>query len=78
MSGVVLLALKLDGLLNASWWLVLLPVWLLFVVEAFGLQHAWQEISVAGASSRQESERAYVSAVASGVRSKACCPERPV
>ncbi|KAL1521040.1 hypothetical protein AB1Y20_022595 [Prymnesium parvum] len=47
MACVLLLGLKLDGVLRVSWWLILLPAWLMFAVEGVGLWQAWRDVGAA-------------------------------
>ena len=54
--GVLLIGLQLDGLMDASWWLVLLPLWLLFAVVGCTLRQTYA--SIGAASSRPSEERA--------------------
>ena len=47
--NVVLIAFKLDAIIDVNWWWVLLPLWLIFALLALYLKRAWGDVARSGA-----------------------------
>jgi len=51
---VVFIAFKLDAIIDANWWWVLLPLWLIFALLALYLKRAWVDITTSANRANDE------------------------